>query len=310
MQISGVGEMKEAALMHRSAVAALVLIIMGGITIHASCSSNDTGGSSSNATAPGGTPCQTDVDCATNDVCRVGQCVNSRCTVIVVPDGPAPGTTIGAEDCVFDRCSNGQRTTTQADDSQAPDDFNDCTITHCDSKSKKWQTTNAAAGTPCGTAGTCDKSGRCAGCTTPADCGTDDFCHARTCNKSICGITVPHAGVALPDDQQQPGDCLRIVCDGKGGSKTENDDKDVPVADDPCTMNTCKDGMPNSGLADVGTDCGNGKVCSKEGKCVECATDDQCTAPDTCGGLRPNKGGCNPEMKAVSCSGRCGDHVP
>src|SRR5207302_1705150 len=44
---------------------------------------------------------------------------------------------------------------------------------------------------------------------------------------------------------QKAGDCLRVVCNGKGGTRTVPDDADHPPDDgDPCTQDTCENGAP------------------------------------------------------------------
>src|SRR5262249_40044490 len=140
----------------------------------------------------------------------------------------------------------GQPVTTQSDDSQAPDDYNECTIGHCDGK--KWTTSNAPEGTPCGVSGQCNASGQCTGCSAPSDCGSDAFCHTRTCVNSICGLQLRENNTPLPDDQQKKGDCRTDMCDGKGNVVSRDDDDDVPVDTDPCTHDACDHGKPSGDL--------------------------------------------------------------
>jgi len=260
------------------------------------------GGATSSATSGGPPECTTDSQCASDPPCTMGTCFNGRCVIVKQPDGPAPGVKEEPHDCIHVRCEQGKRVVVQ-DESEKPDDSNECTIESCTAGASA--TKNAPAGTPCA-AGECNDSGQCTGCSVPDDCGSMTFCRARTCVDSICGLDEPSKGTPLPDEEQKAGDCKRSVCDGNGGVDLEDDDDDVPVDDDPCTKDVCEKGAPGNPLEDAGTPCGeDAGVCSKEGKCVECVTDDQCTAPDTCGAVVPNQCACKKESKAFTCNGHC-----
>jgi hypothetical protein len=296
-------------LIHRSFVAALVLFTTAVIG-HAACSVEDEGGGSGGGAAgaqQSGEPCATDDDCAGDDnLCHTAECLAGMCSIVAVPDGPAPGASEDPNRCVNIQCQGGESTEVASDDAEAPDDFNECTLEAC--VDGKWQSTNVAAGSPCA-AGECNDRGQCTGCTVGSDCGTDTFCHTRTCESSICGLDVPEEGTLLPDDDQEVGDCRRRVCDGKGAIVDEHDDDDIPLDDDPCTADVCDDGEASNDLAPIATPCGDGTVCNEDGKCVHCATDDQCTPPDTCGALTDGECGCKPDAKIITCSGHCGTFI-
>lgn len=57
---------------------------------------------------------------------------------------------------------------------------------------------------------------------------------------------------------QTPGDCLRNVCDARGGVVAEPDDTDVPDDGEECTVDACAGGVPSHAPAANGTPCTQG----------------------------------------------------
>lgn len=96
--------------------------------------------------------------------------------------------------------------------------------------------------------------------------GEDNDCQTRTCVGQKCGFSYTGAGVALP--QQTAGDCKEVVCNGVGGTMTQNADSDVPVDGMPCTKDVCTSGTPSNPPESPGTDCGGGNQCDASGQCV------------------------------------------
>lgn len=114
-------------------------------------------------------------------------------------------------------------------------------------------------------------------CAAATDCpGTDGDCQTRACREGTCAMDYIADGTALP--AQTPSDCLRVVCDGAGATRSVPDDADL--ADDAleCTVDTCSGGTIVHTPRDVGTACtqGGGKHCDATAACVECTTGSQC----------------------------------
>lgn len=114
-------------------------------------------------------------------------------------------------------------------------------------------------------------------CIHPFDCaGADTDCVKRTCTGGRCGEGPVAAGA--PTSTQVSGDCMRQVCDGKGGMKLVVDDLDVPVSAAPCFDPLCVGGSPSSAPSAAAAPCdqGGGKVCDGLGHCVGCVANAQC----------------------------------
>src|SRR5262249_30792352 len=85
----------------------------------------------------------------------------------------------------------------------------------------------------------------------------------------------------------------KAVCDGNGGTTTQNDDNDPLNDNNPCTNDTCVNGVPTSTNQPNGTSCGANVTCVN-GACTGCA------APSDCPGV-------DDECKTRTCSaGVCG----
>ncbi|WP_437520753.1 hypothetical protein WME79_27710 [Sorangium sp. So ce726] len=119
-----------------------------------------------------------------------------------------------------------------------------------------------------------------------ASCGTNGFCSGTgACQRYAAGTEVPSG--------QTPGDCLRRVCNGAGGTTTDEDVTDTPVSATVCLRDPACTGTPATpsfAMAPAGTDCtADGQpgktVCGSElaaGTCVECNDNSSCTSPATC----------------------------
>jgi hypothetical protein len=110
----------------------------------------------------------------------------------------------------------------------------------------------------------------------------------------------------LPDATGN-GDCMGSACDGNGNTVEVLDAGDTPSGDgNDCTKEECVGGSPMH-TPQHGARCndGGGSICNQS-TCVECLSNAQCSAPDTCGGGgTPNECGCTPESMAATCSGKC-----
>ena len=137
----------------------------------------------------------------------------------------------------------------------------------------------SGSGAPSSTGSSSAGSGGAGGlqCIHPFDCpGADTDCVKRTCTGGRCGEGPVATGT--PTSTQISGDCMRQVCDGKGGTKLVVDDLDVPVSADPCFDAVCVGGSPSSSPSAAAAPCdqGGGKVCDGLGHCVGCVANAQC----------------------------------
>ncbi|MFT3774686.1 MAG: hypothetical protein QM820_55755 [Minicystis sp.] len=141
-------------------------------------------------------------------------------------------------------------------------------------------TSSGASGSSGGAGGaTVSTSGSGGGveCYFPFDCpGTETDCTRKTCVDHHCGAGPVAADT--PTSNQIAGDCKREVCDGSGGTKLIDDDTDVLVDENPCTVDKCVAGAPQNPPASASEPCAidGGTVCDGTGKCVACVTALQC----------------------------------
>jgi hypothetical protein len=118
-------------------------------------------------------------------------------------------------------------------------------------------------------------------CVLPIDCpGADADCTHRTCVDGHCGAGFAAEGT--PTSTQISGDCMRSVCDGKGGDHLVVDDGDLPIDGNPCTDDRCAGGVPGNPPTTANTPCDVGKLCDGVAHCVECLLDAQCSGGLTC----------------------------
>ena len=228
-------------------------------------------------------PC---VECTHDDQCGADtECLRFTCDMgVCVTVHAARGTPLveqQAGDCRVEQCDGEGGTETVEDDTDSPDDGNDCTAESCEAGAPVFS--DEPLGTSCGASGTCDGDGRCVGCNSPADCpGSDSVCRIRTCIDNMCGVRDTPFGEPL--GEQITGDCQRVVCDGAGGTTTMADDTDLPDDDgNACTEPICSSGAPgfSNSAANTACDSNGGAVCDGAGACVQCTTASQCPDTDT-----------------------------
>jgi hypothetical protein len=230
--------------------------------------------------------CEAASDCTLlpeDDACQHRACVEGFCAQELVDEGtPAPEVDQTAEDCLVLLCDGAGGLRDEIDDADVPVDGLECTSDLCEDGVPS--NPPHAEGTTCA-AGTCNAQGECTGCETADECGGEStFCAQVTCIASVCGIDVTAPGTALPDGDQTTGDCVRIECDGKGNAAPAAQDSDVPSDDgDPCTDDTCEDGVVVHPPAAANTACSDGGVvCDGNGSCVECNNNAQCSGGNAC----------------------------
>jgi hypothetical protein len=238
------------------------------------------GGVPSNPAAPAGTACSqgggvvcngagTCVQClaatdcpGADTACSFRTCTAGACGISFVTAGtPVAAQTAG--DCHQNLCDGSGNVVSAVDDTDPSDDGNACTNDVCVGGVLSHPV--APANTPC-SAGVCDASGVCVGCTVAAQCpGTDTFCGVRTCTAGVCGFAGTVAGTPLPT--QTPGDCKVQTCDGLGGVTFTVDDTDLPIDANACTNDVCVGGVASNPAAAYGTTCGTNLICNGSGTC-------------------------------------------
>lgn len=111
-------------------------------------------------------------------------------------------------------------------------------------------------------------------CVVPSDCDDGSPCTLDDCVDNACEHEVAPDGDAV---DQTEGDCKKVTC--KAGAPTfEVDNGDVPVDDEPCTLDVCTAGVPSNTPVLDGTKCevGSGNGQCKAGVCwVLCTTSNQ-----------------------------------
>ena len=124
-------------------------------------------------------------------------------------------------------------------------------------------------------------------CSDDADCsGIGDVCSVGKCVEGCCELV--HKAEGEPVENDQPGDCRKLVCDGNGHANPIDDDTDLPTVDE-CWVPKCSGGAPANAAKPVGESCGGGsKVCDGAGNCVDPSCTDQVKDGDEtdvdCGG--------------------------
>jgi hypothetical protein len=226
----------------------------------------------------GSVPCSLPASPCADDgnPCTVEACTNGFCTSIPLTLAMGPGST----ECMTIACMNGALTTATHDGSQ------------------------------CGMGLKC--VGKvCTGCAMNEDCGKTDECQTPTClSDKTCDSGYKPIGTPvippLPSDQL--GDCMATICNGSGAIVLFVDDTDVPP-DLLCNDGHCVNGAPVQTPSALGAPCKGGKTfCDASQKCVECATDANCTAPGaTCyqqsGCVSCTDGVQNGDEVATDCGG-------
>jgi hypothetical protein len=178
-----------------------------------------------------------------------------------------------AGDCQIATCDGAGATAGGADDTDLPDDANDCTDDLCTMGMPSFVPKMAEAA--CGQGMVCDGNGLCVGCLMPSDCaGQDGPCQTRTCTNTTCGVALVDAGTLLA--AQITGDCKVDACDGLGAVVSSADDTDLPDDANDCTGNVCSMGVPSNPPSVAGAACGLGMFCNGNGACVGCLTANDC----------------------------------
>src|SRR5262245_10197248 len=85
-------------------------------------------------------------------------------------------------------------------------------------------------------------------CEADTDCPhASAACVRAACVSGVCKEVLEAEGPSATI-LQQPRDCYRLLCDGKGGTVNVVDDADLPDDDNPCTEDTCHGGIAANAL--------------------------------------------------------------
>lgn len=166
-------------------------------------------------------------------------------------------------------------------------------------------------------------------CTVASECPPpSSSCETAICLGGLCGLMAVANGTPLPEDEQTAGDCLELICDGRGEVTERNDEEDAPETTD-CATYSCNSGVLVTAPANTGTPCNNEQwLCDGAGTCVECFTPTDCPLPGNlnCGERRCTNHACDPvyvadgtpldpadqnagDCKVRVCDGQGGDRI-
>jgi hypothetical protein len=228
--------------------------------------------------------CVTASNCGTDTFCQARTCSSAGvCGVNNTAAGTAvPSQTAG--DCKKVQCDGQGQQVTVNDDTDRPVDGNACTQDLCNAgiasnpPEAAGTTCNMSNGSRCNGSGTAPA---CVQCLQPSDCpGTDNECHHRTCSAAgVCGVANTADGTLV--QSQSAGDCKKNIC-MTGAQVTVNDDLDVPVDGNSCTMDVCTTGTPSNPSLPLNAACNEngGTRCNGSATAPACVV---CTQASHCG---------------------------
>ena len=248
--------------------------------------------------APAATTCGTGLSCdgagncvqctmasqcpGSDDECQTRACASGGMCGFSYATTGTPRTQQTAGDCQRNVCDGAGGTSAAIDDADVPaDDGNPCTTEVCTQGIPAHP--SVAVGTTCGSGLKCNGDANCVECIDATDCpATGNECVLRSCAaQGTCGTTYAPSGTPLAT--QTPGDCQLAVCNGQGGPGTQDDNSDTPADDgNPCTSDSCVQGVPAHDFLPSGTTCAIAKKCDGGGNCVECVVADDCGTASEC----------------------------
>ncbi|MBI4703336.1 MAG: hypothetical protein HY744_19645, partial [Deltaproteobacteria bacterium] len=220
----------------------------------------------------------------TTEACDFG---NGKCVFDKLDGVPLPIEAQTVGDCRVLQCVGGEKKSLP-DNNDVPFDGKDCTEDSCNEGTPVFE--SLPLGAECKQDGgrVCDgdpKSPACVACNVPDDCVNlpkDDECHKRVCNNHNCQQQYTPEG--KPVSQQKLGDCLVVVCDGKGGQKTKSDDDDTYDDKNECTKDECVGDVPKNTAVGNGAACGQNLAFQCFGGLCGCNVAGDCLGQDNeCG---------------------------
>jgi hypothetical protein len=244
------------------------------------------------------TSCKDSPDaCDDGEPCTVDRCDTDQDRCVFDPlDGIEPeGVTQTAGDCRKHLCVAGKDINT-ADDTDLPKPDSTCVKAACVEGIPS--PTQLAMGTACDESGghVCDGIGHCIGCFDASDCTdlpADGPCQTRSCKAGKCSMEFVRAQTSVVG-AQAPGDCQKVVCDGRGGQQTLADPSDAPDDYNDCTTDSCNGTEAVHTAKASGSFCGFALACNDAGKCAGCRQSSDCSIfDDECHTSRCSDGVCS-----------------
>lgn len=126
-----------------------------------------------------------------------------------------------------------------------------------------------------------DEAGLADVCVEDADCPPSVPCTSVRCRRGACVVLSTREGVALDPELQIEGDCRKLVCDGRGQTRLEDDDTDTGGDRNPCRVVRCENGVSEISDAPDDTAC-NGDGTCRSGSCSTCSEGNDCSRPSDC----------------------------
>lgn len=120
-------------------------------------------------------------------------------------------------------------------------------------------------------------------CALPSECPPHtNKCLEATCEAGACGFSPLPSGTPYPT--QTAGDCKTLLCDGMGGTVSENVLNDPADDGNECTTDQCNAGATQHILKASGAGCAQngGTKCDAAGACVECFVHSECATTHSC----------------------------
>jgi hypothetical protein len=235
------------------------------------------GGAGAAASTTGGAApsydCISPIECEglTNE-CIERTCIDGACGQKTLKPAGTPSAFQTEGDCKTAVCGEDGTIQTITDESDTPDDHDDCTLDACLGSTPTFE--SAPVGAPCGADGLlkCDGAGACHGCNTALDCEADGPCFDWSCQSGTC--------VKSPaPDGTDCGECQTCYAGACGNAPDGTLDPDCPNGGVCSGLGVCQctDGVQNGD--ETAVDCG-GSTCAPCPSVWQCAGD--CTAPTCC----------------------------
>ncbi len=275
-----------------------------------------------------------DIQCSFNTPCETPTCIGHVCGVQFVPNGDTNAPAQKTGDCHLEQCNGAGVQVSVVDDTDTPNDGNDCTANVCTAgvPSNPLLPANAV----CAGVGACNALGLCknalgAVCATGNDCGSGNCvdgvcCSAGSCPTcQSCDLNSAGSCANLGSGVDDIGSCAGASsCDGNGACKS-----DLGVAcaaNGECLSGSCVDGVccnagscptcqacnlngagscadVGSGVDDVGS-CAGTSSCDGNGACksdlgASCGAGSACLSGNCLDGVCCSTGSC---ATCLSCN--------
>jgi len=243
-------------------------------------------------------------NCAGGDFCGYNVCSRFTCQPVYTAAGvPLPLVQQTPGDCKIDQCDGAGGVQLAPDDTDLPNDGNQCTHNVCTDGEPSHPA--MSGGSVCSEGGVaCDGAGQCVEgwCASASDCGTATACTTYACVANRCQANHAAAGTPLPPALQVTGDCQVRQCNGSGDVVSVADNSDLPNDGKQCTQNLCTAGVPSHPPRSEGTECTEGgNKCDGAGNCIVdgCLTDSECGTNTACTTYTCSSYNCNVVHRAA-----------